>query len=162
MKRTVGLGSLICVCFVLAGVAFAAKEHDQNDKAKAALPKALCPVMHQPIDKSVWIDYRGGKLYFCCQSCVKKFKAHEAKYAAGANLQLVVTGQAQQVACPITGKTIDPQHALKVGGVTVKFCCGVCEKKVAKAGAEEQIKMVFGTGFNKGFAVKKNEKNKKN
>ena len=118
--------------------------------------------MHEPIDKSISVDYKGAKLYFCCKSCVKKFKTHQAKYAARANLQLVITGQAHQMACPISGKAIDPQHTLKVGGVTVKFCCGVCQKKVAKAGAEEQIKMVFGTGFDKGFAVKKNEKNKKN
>ena len=60
-------------------------------------------------------------------------KTSTAKYAALANLQLVATGQARQVACPLTGGKLNSQQVLKVSGVKVAFCCGGCPKKVAKA-----------------------------
>ena len=115
----------------------------------------VCPVMGGPIDNAVSVDYRGAKLYFCCPECIGKFKADTAKYAAKANLQLVVTGQAQQTACPISGMKTDPKFVLKVGGVDVAFCCGMCPKKVAALKPAEQIEMVFGKGFEKGYTVKK-------
>ena len=40
---------------------------------------------------------------------------------------------------------------LTVGGVEVGFCCNNCKGKVAKAGPDDQVTMVFGSG--KGFAL---------
>ncbi len=148
MRTIIGTCALIGMFFVLAGVVFSAQD-------KTAAPAPLCPVMGGPIDKGMSIDYSGGKLYFCCKGCISKFKANEAKYAARANLQLVATGQARQVACPLTGGKLDPQQVLKVSGIKVAFCCGACPIKVAKAGAAEQLQMIFGKGFEKGFVVKK-------
>ena len=148
MRTAIGICALIGMFFVLTGAMCYAQD-------KTAAPAPLCPVMGGPVDKDISIDYRGGKLYFCCKGCISKFKANEAKYAARANLQLVVTGQARQVACPFTGSKLDPQQMLKVSGVKVTFCCGACPIKVAKANAAEQLQMIFGKGFEKGFVVKK-------
>ena len=35
--------------------------------------------------------------------------------------------------------------------MSVGFCCGNCQGKVAKAGPDEQVNLVFGSG--KGFAL---------
>lgn len=42
--------------------------------------QTLCPVMGNPIDKDVFVEYEGKKVYFCCQACVDTFKADPEKY----------------------------------------------------------------------------------
>jgi Cu(I)/Ag(I) efflux system membrane fusion protein len=42
--------------------------------------QTLCPVMGNPIDKEIYVDYRGVRVYFCCRGCDKKFLADPAKY----------------------------------------------------------------------------------
>jgi YHS domain-containing protein len=80
-------------------------------------------------DKSV--DYRGAKVYLCCDGCVKKFKADDAKISTMANHQLALTGQFTQKACPISG------------GAT-------------KDDLAEKAKLCFGNeAFDKGFEAKK-------
>lgn len=151
MRSAIGIGFLAALSIVLVSLAFATDVEKQK-------PKALCPVMGEPINQSISIDYHGAKLYFCCNSCIQKFKTKVSKYAARANLQLVATGQARQTACPLTGGKTNPSQKLKVGGVDVLFCCAACPKKVAKLNAAEQLETVFGKGFKKAFVVDKVEK----
>jgi Cu(I)/Ag(I) efflux system membrane fusion protein len=33
-----------------------------------------------PIDKNVFTEYKGKKVYFCCPACIDKFKAEPEKY----------------------------------------------------------------------------------
>lgn len=42
--------------------------------------QTTCPVMGGPIDKNVFIEYQGKKVYFCCPACVDTFKANPEKY----------------------------------------------------------------------------------
>jgi YHS domain-containing protein len=44
-----------------------------KEEGKAAIEQKTCPVMGGPIDKSVYIDYQGKRIYFCCDSCKAKF-----------------------------------------------------------------------------------------
>ncbi len=50
--------------------------------AVAAIVQTTCPVMGNPINKAVFTEYKGQKVYFCCPDCVAKFKADPEKYAA--------------------------------------------------------------------------------
>lgn len=143
------LAVLTILGLVLVSIACATRAEKPSE-----MPAAVCPVSGQPIDKSVAVDYLGGKVYFCCKGCPPKFAADTAKYAAKADEQMVITGQAHQVACPLSGKKCDGKHTLKVDGVEVQFCCPMCPKKVAAADPAAQVEMVFGTkGFEKGFKV---------
>ena len=38
--------------------------------------QTVCPVLGNPIDKSVYTDYKGKRIYFCCSMCVGEFKKH--------------------------------------------------------------------------------------
>jgi YHS domain-containing protein len=124
------------------------------DKSKAEV-KPLCPVTGKSIDKSLSIDYKSGKLYFSGAEALKKFQDSEEKYATKANLQLVVTGQAHQKACPLMGKAVVSGRSVMVAGVKVELCCNICKTKVTKAKPEEQLEMIFGTGCEKGYTVNK-------
>jgi len=53
------------------------------DQAMAAVEQKTCPVMDgNPIDKSIFVEYKGKKVYFCCKDCEKKFLADPEKYIA--------------------------------------------------------------------------------
>ena len=117
--------------------------------------KATCPVAKTKAakeDKSV--EYKGGKVYFCCGGCPEAFKKDTAKFATRANMQLVQTGQAKQVKCPLSGGDLDAATAIKVGDAEVAFCCGKCKAKTEAAKGDEQLEIVYSDkAFEKGFKV---------
>ena len=52
-------------------------------KSEPVAEQKTCAVMGGPVnDKSVFIDYKGKKVYFCCPGCIGKFKADPEKYLA--------------------------------------------------------------------------------
>jgi len=47
------------------------------------IEQTICPVMAgNPIDKNVFVEYQGKKVYFCCDDCKAKFNADPEKYIA--------------------------------------------------------------------------------
>jgi YHS domain-containing protein len=126
--------------------------------ADVKLDGILCPVSGKAVKAESSRDYKGGKVYFCCDNCPTAFEKDTAKFATKANLQLVATGQAKQVKCPIAGKDLNAATAIEVGGVKVAFCCNNCKGKVNKAEGDEQLNLVFSDeAFKKGFEVQKAE-----
>ncbi len=149
MKR---IAAALCL-FVVAGfvVAEEAKKFEQKCVVSGAAAKE---------DKTV--AYKGGKVYFCCENCPKAFEKDVKKFATKANLQLVSTGQAKQAKCPLSGGKLNAEKTVKVGGVSVQFCCENCQGKVAKAEGDAQVELVFSdAAFEKaGFEVPKAEEKK--
>ena len=141
--------SILMVAVAMAAATASADHHEGE-------AKAVCPVMDRPIDKSISSDHMGGTVYFCCAKCKTKFDDDSSRYAAKANAQLVATGQAKQVKCPLTGRGLNPEKATAVGGVDVEFCCANCLAKVEKSGDEKAMQLVFAEKpFKTGFEVKK-------
>lgn len=126
-----------------------------QDKDK--LNGAKCPVAGTKAAKAESsAEYRGAKVYFCCDNCPKAFAKDKAKYANKANHQLVQTSQAKQEKCPLSGEAIDKEQTADVSGVKVSFCCGNCKGKVEKAEGDKKLELVFAdTPFDKGFKVEK-------
>jgi len=68
--------------------------HEGNDHAQMAMTdetaketvttaeQTLCPVMGNPIDKNIFVEYQGKKVYFCCPACKPEFEKDPAKYVA--------------------------------------------------------------------------------
>jgi hypothetical protein len=97
------------------------------------------------------VDYKDGKVYFCCDGCPKAFakdqaKDGEKKFSTKANTQLVATGQAKQHKCPISGADLNKDTEITVAGAKVQFCCEKCQGKVQglKDKPDEQADAVFG------------------
>jgi YHS domain-containing protein len=72
-------------------------EHDESDghthgqasmtdepieAVAAAIEQTTCPIMDSPINKALFVEYKGKKVYFCCPGCEEKFTAEPAKYVA--------------------------------------------------------------------------------
>ena len=59
------------LCFALlvsfSGIAFAA-------------PQKTCPVMGAPINKNLYADHNGERVYFCCNYCPPQFAKDPDKY----------------------------------------------------------------------------------
>jgi YHS domain-containing protein len=45
-----------------------------------AKPQTVCPVLAGNIDKEVYADYKGKRIYFCCKGCDKEFMKDPEKY----------------------------------------------------------------------------------
>jgi YHS domain-containing protein len=51
--------------------------------AATSVEQTMCPVMDgNKIDKNVFVEYKGKKVYFCCADCKAKFLAEPEKYVA--------------------------------------------------------------------------------
>jgi YHS domain-containing protein len=105
-KKMVVLGSLVVLVavmfgvFVLAGCQkekpavqqpakqgekMAMQERAATDQAPVQVvagEQTTCPVMGGPINKAIFVEYQGKKVYFCCNACPDVFKADPAKYIA--------------------------------------------------------------------------------
>jgi YHS domain-containing protein len=51
----------------------------KHSKSKLVAQKT-CPVMGSPIDKSIYVDYKGKRVYFCCTMCPETFNKDPEKY----------------------------------------------------------------------------------
>lgn len=63
--------------------------HDHADMAQeaaeevvAAAEQTECPVMGGAINKAIFVEYQGKKVYFCCDPCKEKFEAAPEQYVA--------------------------------------------------------------------------------
>ena len=140
----------VLVCAVLA-IGFMVCQAEEKAKFKAT-----CPVGNKDALEDKTADYKGAKVYFCCGNCSAAFAKDTAKFAAKANQQLVATGQATQVKCPLTGGKLNPDAHTEIGGVKVGFCCNNCKAKVEEAKGDAQVDLAFkDEAFSKGFEVKK-------
>ena len=112
--------------------------------AEEAKPEAKCPVSGKAVNLEKSVEFEGGKVYFCCGNCPKAFEADPAKFAAKARHQMVITGQLEQVHCPITHKDFKAETAIDVLGAKIAFCCNNCKGKVEKMSPDEQVAACFG------------------
>ncbi len=59
----------------------------QGGKPDKAAPDAppqqmVCPVMGGKIDRKVFADHKGTRVYFCCPGCIETFKKDPEEYIA--------------------------------------------------------------------------------
>ena len=50
------------------------------DTPPAGVPQTKCPILVGKIDKSIYTDYQGKRIYFCCSGCISEFKKNPDKY----------------------------------------------------------------------------------
>jgi YHS domain-containing protein len=128
-----------------------------NVNAGPKLDGVKCPVSGKKVLADKTVDYKGGKVFFCCPGCPGAFTKGTAKFAAKANHQLVQTGQFTQAKCPLAGRAINPDKVSDVAGVKVGVCCGGCLAKLAAK--EDKVTFVFNDAtFAKGFVKAKAKK----
>jgi YHS domain-containing protein len=87
-KKEVDRMKMLCgmlIAVVMTGVLVAggwARAEGTNAvvETKAVKHQTICPVMGEPINKKMFVDHEGKRIYVCCGACVKKVKKDPAKY----------------------------------------------------------------------------------
>jgi YHS domain-containing protein len=62
--------------------------HDNGDtmdvkveqKADSLVPQTICPVMGSKINKKLYVDYKGQRIYVCCRACIAPLRKDPEKY----------------------------------------------------------------------------------
>jgi YHS domain-containing protein len=74
MKIRYVLTFVVLLAFLTAGLALAA------DPAAKGTAQTVCPVMGGNINKGLYIDHQGQRIYFCCPACLEVFKKDPDKF----------------------------------------------------------------------------------
>ncbi|MFB0551807.1 MAG: YHS domain-containing protein [Phycisphaerae bacterium] len=66
----------------MQGQEHAAMVDEAAEAVAAAIEQTDCPVMGGAINKGLFTEYKGKKVYFCCPGCKEKFEEEPEKYIA--------------------------------------------------------------------------------
>ncbi len=59
-----------------------AKPTETKQVVSELIEQTTCPVMDGAINKELYTEYKGKKVYFCCPGCKGKFEADPEKYVS--------------------------------------------------------------------------------
>jgi YHS domain-containing protein len=74
MKKSFLLILVVCTALSLPVLGWS---QPQTASGKA---QTTCPVMGGNINKNIYTDYQGKRIYFCCAGCDQEFKKDPGKY----------------------------------------------------------------------------------
>jgi YHS domain-containing protein len=94
-------------------------------------PQTVCPVMGGKINKDLFVDYQGQRIYFCCPGCKQAFLKEPEKYMKKLADNKVLLESIQEK-CPVMGGKIDKNIYIDYKGRRVYFCCPSCKETFAK------------------------------
>jgi YHS domain-containing protein len=150
------------------------------DKAEACCKEAMvCPVSGKPGNKEIFSEYKGQKVFFCCQKAKEAFDKDPAKYEAKIHK---CTGDCKKAAgedsckagkkkcdkaeacckeamvCPVSGKPGNKEIFSEYKGQKVFFCCQKAKEAFDKDPAKYEAKIHKCTGDCKKEAAKSEKK----
>ena len=80
------IAMIVSAVVMLAGIGIAGADEAQPvDKAaegQTVKQQTVCPIMGGEVNKSVYADADGKRVYFCCKGCPAEFKKDSSKYIA--------------------------------------------------------------------------------
>ncbi len=114
--------------FAMANEGHDMKNMDKKHEVKNAKVQTICPVMGKPIDKKLYVDHNGERIYVCCKGCIKPVTKNPEKWikkieATGATVEKIATAQ---TTCPVMGKPIDKKLYVDHNGERIYVCCQGC------------------------------------
>ncbi len=65
----------LVLAFSSARAGFAGEPTSQTGKQQVA-----CPVRGGEVNKNIYVDYQGQRIYFCCPGCIDVFKKNPEAY----------------------------------------------------------------------------------
>ena len=111
----------------------------QQKAVLAKMPRVQvnCPLSGRPIDKEIFVEVAGEKVYTCCNNCKSRYAANPGKYAAK-----LAASYTYQTKCPVMGGDIDPTvFGDMPSGQRIYYCCGRCDAKLKKDPAKYAAKL---------------------
>lgn len=119
---------------LIAGAAVAAEGHGDHAKpteeAKIT-PQATCPVMGGKVNKDLYVDHDGKRIYVCCKGCIAPVQKEFAKYAKKVEASGETVAKLQAT-CPVMGGQVNKDLHVDQDGKRVYVCCKGCIAPVQK------------------------------
>ena len=103
----------------------------EEKAAPKGKPQTVCPITGKPIDKNVYVDHEGKRVYFCCPACPETFRKDPARYIKQMEDQGIAL-EKRQTLCPVMEAKINNRVYADYKGKRVYFCCADCQKEFAK------------------------------
>lgn len=112
--------------------------------AKPAAPAATktaiklqttCPVMGGDIDKGMYVDHEGKRIYICCKGCEGALKKDAAKYIKKLEDE-GVTVATLQTSCPVMSEPVNKALYVDHDGQRIYVCCEGCIATIKKDPAQ--------------------------
>ena len=103
-------------------------QHEKKGET-STIKQENCPVMGNKINKDIYTDYQGKRVYFCCTECKDTFSKDPEKYLKKMNDAGV---KLETVPCPVSGNPSDPEVFTEHKGEKIYFCCEGCKEKFEK------------------------------
>ncbi|MGA2507499.1 MAG: heavy metal-binding domain-containing protein [Chitinispirillaceae bacterium] len=110
------------IVFAQSGKADTGKTTTANagaEKTKQLKPQTTCPVTGDPINKTLFVDYKGKRIYVCCENCINPLKKNPEKYikkleSMGQSVETIVDGTKKDGK---TGKTDTSMKEMDMKGM---------------------------------------------
>jgi YHS domain-containing protein len=140
MRKLQFITVVFAISIFIVGIAFAgdadekpekAEKVEKAEKAEKAETVELkaqtnCPVMGGKINKEVFTDIQGQRVYHCCPGCIEPMRANPDKYFKKAAAEGVLFENIQ-TNCPVSGKELKEKEVYTdYEGRRVYFCCAGC------------------------------------
>jgi len=77
MRKALLMVVMVGLVVAIVAVAGGCKSNEHKEGMK---PQTKCPIMGGDIDKKLYVDYKGKRIYFCCPGCDKEFMKDPDKY----------------------------------------------------------------------------------
>jgi hypothetical protein len=91
-------------------------------KAEMLKEQTTCPVMGGPIDKSLYVDVNGKRVYVCCQGCMDAVKADPDKYLARIGARGEMAADVPPMLCGKCGQIKGTEECCMKDAVKCKTC----------------------------------------
>lgn len=82
MNARIALVAVLAAACLTGCASNKAASADAPKPAAAGMLNSKCPISGEPIDGKTAIDYKGGKVGFCCAGCIGEFKKESADQQA--------------------------------------------------------------------------------
>jgi YHS domain-containing protein len=82
MKKISMILAALAVALMMVGPVWAQgkKAEGQSQVQTQGKTQTKCPVLAGNVDKNIYADYKGYRIYFCCKGCDAEFKKNPEKY----------------------------------------------------------------------------------
>ena len=125
----------LALALAACGWATPAGEEKQADagkkEAKEVKRQTTCPVLGEAINRELFVDHDGKRIYVCCQECIETVKKDPAKYIKQLE-DKGITLDRLQTTCPVMGGEIDKALYVDHDGKRIYLCCKGCIAAVKK------------------------------
>ncbi|MDD7984368.1 YHS domain-containing protein [Lentisphaera marina] len=121
---------LILTLFLTLLVTSCTAAEGSGKEEKPMQAQTNCPIRGGEIDKEVFTDYQGQRIYYCCPGCDKKFLQAPDKYLNDMKAKGITPAKIQ-TSCPVSDEPVTTGDVIyKSSEGPVALCCKKCLRKM--------------------------------